>query len=63
MGILDFFGGSGPAKALKLKAKVMQKYGDPVSRQKAIQQLGELQIPEAVTVLLSRFTVTVEPSR
>jgi HEAT repeat protein len=61
MGILDFFGGSGPAKALKLKAKVMQKYGDPVSRQKAIQQLGELQFPEAVTVLLSRFTVTVEP--
>ena len=61
MGILDFLGGSGPAKALKLKAKVMQKYGDPVSRQKAIQQLGELQFPEAVTVLLSRFTITVEP--
>jgi HEAT repeat protein len=61
MGILDFLGGNGPAKALKLKAKVMQKYGDPISRQKAIQQLGELQFPEAVTVLLSRFTVTVEP--
>ncbi len=61
MGILDFLGGSGPAKALKLKAKVMQKYGDPVSRQKAIQQLGELHFPEAVTVLLSRFTITVEP--
>ncbi len=61
MGILDFLGGSGPAKALKLKAKVMQKYGDPLSRQKAIQQLGELQFPEAVTVLLSRFTITVEP--
>ena len=61
MGILDFLGGSGPAKALKLKAKVMQKYGDPLSRQKAIQQLGELDFPEAITVLLSRFTVTVEP--
>lgn len=61
MGILDFLGGSGPAKALKLKAKVMQKYGDPVSRQKAIQQLGELEGPEAVSVLLSRFTITVEP--
>ena len=61
MGILDFLGGNGPAKALKLKAKVMQKYGDPISRQKAIQQLGELQYPEAVTVLLSRFTITVEP--
>jgi hypothetical protein len=61
MGILDFLGGSGPAKALKLKPKVMQKYGDPVSRQKAIQQLGELDFPEAVSVLLSRFTITVEP--
>jgi len=62
MGILDFFGGgSGPAKALKLKPKVMQKYGDAVARQKAIQQLGEMQFPEAVTVLLSRFTITVEP--
>jgi len=61
MGILDFLGGSGPSKALKLKAKVTQKYGDPLSRQKAIQQLGEMEIPEAVSVLLSRFTITVEP--
>ncbi len=62
MGILDFLGGSsGPTKALKLKAKVTQKYGDPVSRQKAIQQLGEMDFPEAVNVLLSRFTITVEP--
>lgn len=62
MGILDFFGGgSGPAKALKLKPKVMQKYGDALARQKAIQQLGEMHFPEAVSVLLSRFTITVEP--
>ena len=61
MGILDFLGGSGPSKALKLKAKVTQKYGDPLSRQKAIQQLGQMEIPEAVSVLLSRFTITVEP--
>ena len=61
MGILDFLGGSGPTKALKLKAKVTQKYGDPLARQKAIQQLGEMQFPEAVPVLLSRFTITVEP--
>jgi len=61
MGIFDFLGSSGPAKALKLKPKVTQKYGDPVARQKALQQLGEMQFPEAVTVLLSRFTVTVEP--
>ena len=61
MGILDFLGGSGPKKALKLKAKVTQKYGDPLARQKAIQQLGEMDIPEALSVLLSRFTITVEP--
>jgi hypothetical protein len=61
MGLFDFFGGSGPEKALKLKPKVTQKYGDPASRQKAIQQLGEMKYPEAVSVLLARFTVTVEP--
>ena len=62
MGLFDFLGGgSGPDKALKLKPKVTQKYGDPSSRQKAIQQLGEMKVPEAVTVLLARFTLTVEP--
>src|SRR5262245_60529682 len=61
MGLFDIFGGSGPEKALKLKSKVTQKYGDPATRQKAIQQLGEMKYPEAVTVLLARFTLTVEP--
>jgi HEAT repeat protein len=61
MGLFDFLGGSGPEKALKLKPKVTQKYGDPATRQKAIQQLGEMKFPEAVGVLLARFTITVEP--
>ncbi|WNG36321.1 HEAT repeat domain-containing protein [Archangium minus] len=61
MGIFDFLGGSGPEKALKLKSKVTQKYGDPTTRQKALQQLGEMKYPEAVTVLLHRYTITVEP--
>lgn len=62
MGLLDIFtGGSGPDKALKLKSKVTQKFGDPSTRQKAIEQLGEMKIPEAVSVLLSRFTITVDP--
>jgi len=61
VGILDIFGGSGPDKARKLKTKVTQKYGDPTTRQKAISQLGEMQIPEAISSLLARFTVTVEP--
>jgi HEAT repeat protein len=62
MGIFDFLGGgSGPEKALKLKPKVTQKYGDPTTRQKALQQLGEMKIPEAVGVLLHRYNITVEP--
>lgn len=61
MGILDIFGGSGPDKAKKLRARVTQKYGDPTTRQKAIAQLGEMKIPEAVSSLLARFTITVEP--
>jgi HEAT repeat protein len=61
MGIFDFLGGSGPEKALKLKSKVTQKYGDPTTRQKALQQLGEMKIPEAVSVLLHRYNINVEP--
>jgi HEAT repeat protein len=61
VGILDIFGGTGAEKARKLKGKVTQKYGDPTTRQKAISQLGEMKIPEAITSLLSRFTITVEP--
>ena len=62
MGILDIFGGKSPEKATKLKAKVVQKYGGPEARQKAIQQLGEMEFPEATTSLLARFTVAVEPA-
>lgn len=62
MGLLDMFGGgSPPQKAQKLKAKVTQKYGDPTTRQKAISQLAELDVPEAVQALLARFTISVEP--
>ena len=62
MGFFDFLtGGSGPDKANKLKAKATQKYGDPTTRQKAILQLGEMNIPEAVLALMARFTITVEP--
>lgn len=62
MGILSIFGGGSPEeKARKLKAKVIQKYGDPTSRQKAIIQLGEMKTPEAVRSLMARFTITVDP--
>ena len=63
MGILDIFGGGkSPERATKLKAKVTQKYGGPEARQKAIQQLGEMDLPEATASLLARFTITVEPA-
>lgn len=62
MGLLDFFsGGSGPEKALKLKKKVTEKYGDPNTRQKAISQLGDMKSPEAVSVLMHRYTINVDP--
>jgi HEAT repeat protein len=61
VGILDIFGGSEAQKVKKLKAKVTQKYGDRAVRQKAIEQLGEMNSPEALASLLARFTITVEP--
>ena len=62
MGILDIFGGGkSPERAARLKAKVTQKYGGPEARQKAIQQLGEMDFPEATASLLARFTVAVDP--
>ena len=61
MGILDIFGGKSPERATKLRSKVVQKYGGPEARQKAIQQLGEMEYPEATASLLARFTVNVEP--
>lgn len=62
MGLLDFISGGSPAqKAQKLKAKVTQKFGDAANRQKAISQLGEMDIPESTAVLLHRFAITVDP--
>ena len=62
MGLLDFFGGGTPAdKAQRLKAKATQKYGDAATRQKALQQLAELKHPDAVPVLMNRFTFAVDP--
>ena len=61
MGLFDIFTSTGPEKALKLKPKITQKYGDPTSRQKAIATLGDMGTPEAVAVLLYRFTINVTP--
>jgi HEAT repeat protein len=62
MGIFDIFSSGTPAeRALKLKPKVTQKFGDPASRQKAISQLGDMKSADAVPVLMQRFTFNVEP--
>ena len=62
MGMFDFItGGSGPEKAQKLKKKITEKYGDPNTRQKAISQLGNMNSPEALAVLMHRFTINVDP--
>ena len=63
MGLFDFISGGGtPAeKAQKLKAKVMQKYGEASTRQGAIADLAKLKSPETVPVLMLRFTFVVDP--
>lgn len=62
MGFFDFLGGGTSAeKAQKLKPKVTQKYGDAANRQKAISQLGEMRTPDAVAVMMARFTISVDP--
>ncbi len=62
MGFLSLFGGGTPAeKAQKLKAKATQKYGDAATRQKALQQLGEIKHADAVPVLMQRFLFVVDP--
>lgn len=63
MGLFDIFGGGTPAeKAQKLRAKATQKYGDAQTRQKALTDLGNLKSPDAVPVLMQRFTFAVDPA-
>jgi len=63
MGLFDFLSGGGTPgeKALKLKAKVTQKYGEASARQGAIADLAKLKSPDTVPVLMLRFTFVVDP--
>ena len=45
----------------KLASRVTQKYGQPDSRQKAIEQLGNIGTPAAYGVLCQRFTIRTDP--
>jgi HEAT repeat protein len=62
LGFLDFFSPKGGKSGLrKLAQKVTEKYGPPENRQKVIQQLAEMDTPEALSVLCLRFTVRSDP--
>lgn len=62
MGLFDFLGGGTPAeKAQRLKKKLTEKYGDAANRQGAIEDLGKQGTPEAVGILIQRYTINVEP--
>ena len=64
MGLFDLFGSKEERErgALKKLAKrVTERYGPPENRQKAIQQLGDMGTPAALSTLCLRFTVRAEP--
>lgn len=60
MGLFDMFGGG--SKVEKLQKAATQKFGPPENRQKALNQLAELDSAEAIAALLRRFTIAVDPS-
>ncbi len=64
MGLFDLFGSKEDRERSALRRllkKVTEKYGPPENRQKAIQQLGEMGTPAALSALCQRFTVRAEP--
>jgi hypothetical protein len=64
MGLFGLFGSKDEREKnqlRKLAKKVTEKYGPPENRQKAIEQLGDLGTPSALSTLCLRFTVRAEP--
>jgi hypothetical protein len=64
MGLFGLFGSKEERErgALKkLAKKITERYGPPENRQKAIEQLGNMGTPEALSTLCLRFTVNAEP--
>lgn len=65
MGLFDLFASKEERErgALqKLAQKLLQKYGPPENRAKAIEQLADLGTPDALATLCRRFTIHVDPS-
>jgi HEAT repeat protein len=64
MALFGLFGKKDDGAAIKKTvAKLTQKYGPPEERQAAAEKLVEMGTPEALTGLLQRFTVRVDPSQ
>jgi hypothetical protein len=62
MGLFDIFGGgSALEKAQRQKSKLTQKFGDPTTRQKALQTVIALKSADTLPVLMQRFTFNVDP--
>jgi HEAT repeats len=55
MGLLDIF--SKQSKVKRLGKRLVEKFGPPENRQKAIQALASLGTPEALSAMLMRFTI------
>src|SRR5512136_1091268 len=63
MGILDLFGSRESREQASLKKrgqKITQKWGPAENRQKAIEELGEIGTPAALSTLCLRFTIRSE---
>lgn len=63
MALFGLFGKKDDATELKkLTQKVLQKFGPPENRQKALEQLRDLGTDDALFALMQRFTIRVDAS-
>jgi hypothetical protein len=62
MGWLNFLKSSPEKKLKNLQRKISEKYGPAENRQRALHQLVDWGTPEAISVLMTRFTINAEPS-
>jgi hypothetical protein len=65
MGLFDLFASKearARAAVEKLRQKVLQKYGPPENRAKAIDQLADAGTPDALAALCMRFTISADPT-
>lgn len=60
MGLLELLGGGDKVK--KWQTRLVQRYGPPENRAKAIEELAKMDTPQAYGALLTRFDVLAEAS-